>query len=417
MAQIFLQVINMSVTASIVILAVCFGRGILKQAPKILSYALWLVVLIRLVCPAAVATPMGMIPEGITEDLIFALQQDAGSNTVDDNQPVPIMAQQKAGSEHGLQETHKREQAGLQAAAKVKTKASTKPSGLLTALGVIWIIGIVVWIIRFLLSYCKLQKQLSVLLKDKKTVEWKPAYGKGTAVPIIKSKSVKEPFVSGIIHPAVFLPTELTFEQERYVLAHELIHIRRKDYLIKPAAFLVTVIHWFNPLVWLAFWLMEKDMELSAVQAGGLKRVVSFGGNQMKDRIKNAMKYKKTRVWVSVVMTTGVLLAAVCLLTNSEEQNQDLAGVDEKLYNIQPINTLNEWAVVEKEEAAGEQGIESEKGTNSAEWIQMKEETFPVEKLQKLQKYNEAGHEEVMDSLTHLHFALSRNGEYIKPVL
>lgn len=392
MAQIFLQVINMSVTASIVILAVCFGRGILKQAPKILSYALWLVVLIRLVCPAAVATPMGMIPEGITEDLVFALQQDAGSNTVDDNQPVPIMAQQKAGSEHGLQETHKREQAGLQAAAKVKTKASTKPSGLLTTLGVIWIIGIVVWIIRFLLSYCKLQKQLSVLLKDKKTVEWKPAYGKGTAVPIIKSKSVKEPFVSGIIHPAVFLPTELTFEQERYVLAHELIHIRRKDYLIKPAAFLVTVIHWFNPLVWLAFWLMEKDMELSAVQAGGLKRVVSFGGNQMKDRIKNAMKYKKTRVWVSVVLTAVVLLAAVCLLTNSEEQNQDLAGVDEKLYNIQPINTLNEWAVVEKEEAAGEQGIESEKGTNSAEWIQMKEETFPVEKLQKLQKYNEAEH-------------------------
>lgn len=253
MAQIFLQVLNMSVTASIVILAVCFGRGILKQAPKILSYALWLVVLIRLVCPAAVATPMGMIPEGITEDLIFALQKDAGSNTVDNNQPVPILAQQKAGSEHGFQGTHKREQAGLQAAAKVKTKASTKPSGLLTALGVIWTIGIVVWISRFLLCYCKLQKQLSVLLKDKKTVEWKPAYGKGAAVPIIKSKSVKGPFVSGIIHPAVFLPTELTFEQERYVLTHELIHIRRKDYLIKPAAFLVTVIHWFNPLVWLAF--------------------------------------------------------------------------------------------------------------------------------------------------------------------
>lgn len=184
--------------------------------------------MIRLVCPAAVATPMGMIPEGITEDLIFALQQDA---------------------------------------AKAKTKASTNPSGLLTALGVIWIIGIVVWISRFLLCYCKLQKQLSVLLKDKKTVEWKPAYGKGAAVPIIKSKSVKEPFVSGIIHPSVFLPTELTFEQERYVLAHELIHIRRKDYLIKPAAFLVTVIHWFNPLVWLAFWLMEKDMELSCDEA------------------------------------------------------------------------------------------------------------------------------------------------------
>lgn len=93
------------------------------------------------------------------------------------------------------------------------------------------------------------------------------------------------------------------------------------------------------------------------------------------------------------------MLAAVCLLTNSEEQNQDLAGVDEKLYNIQTINTLNEWAVVEKEEAAGEEGYESGKGTNSAEWIQMKEETFPVEKLQ---KYNEAEHEEVMDSLTHL---------------
>lgn len=92
------------------------------------------------------------------------------------------------------------------------------------------------------------------------------------------------------------------------------------------------------------------------------------------------------------------MLAAVCLLTNSEEQNQDLAGVDEKLYNIQTINTLNEWAVVEKEEAAGEEGYESGKGTNSAEWIQMKEETFPVEKLQ---KYNEAEHEEVMDSLTH----------------
>lgn len=294
MAQIFLQVLNMSVTASIVILAVCFCRGILKQAPKILSYALWLVVLIRLVCPAAIATPMGMIPEGITENLIFALQQETGGNTVDDNQPVPILAQQKAGSEHGFQETHKREQTRLQAAAKVKTKASTNPSGQLTALGIIWIIGIVVWISRFLFCYCKLQKQLAVLLKDKKTVEWQPACGKGAAVPIIRSKSVKEPFVSGIIHPAVFLPPELTFEQERYVLTHELIHIRRKDYLIKPAAFLVTVIHWFNPLVWLAFWLMGKDMELSVVQAGGLKRVVSFGGNQMKDRIKNAMKYKKT---------------------------------------------------------------------------------------------------------------------------
>lgn len=417
MEQIFLQVINMSVTASIVILAVCFCRGILKQAPKILSYLLWLVVLIRLVCPAAVATPMGMIPEGITENLIFALQQETGGNTVDDNQPVPILAQQKAGSEHGFQETHKREQAGLLAAAKAKTNAFTKPSGLLTALGIIWIIGIVVWISRFLFCYCKLQKQLSVLLKDKKTVEWQPVCGKGATVPIIRSISVKEPFVSGIIHPAVFLPSELTFEQERYVLTHELIHIRRKDYLIKPAAFLVTVIHWFNPLVWLAFWLMEKDMELScdeavlkkmgaeckkdyartllelsAVQAGGLKRVVSFGGNQMKDRIKNAMKYKKTRVWVSAVLTAGVLLAAVCLLTNSEEQNQDLAGVDEKLHNIQTINTLNEWAVVEKEEAAGEEGFESGKGTNSAEWIQMKEETIPVEKLQKLQKYNEAEH-------------------------
>ncbi len=215
-------------------------------------------------------------------------------------------------------------------------EASVNPLQIYTKMGAyIWILGIMVLLAYSLVSIFILKKQL----KSAQLIE------KG----IFEAKNLKTPFVLGIIRPKIYLPVGLNVEERRYILLHEQTHIQRKDHVIKVLAFLILSIHWFNPLVWIAFMLMSTDMELSCDEQV-LKKVnadikklyansllslatgghilngspLAFGEGNVKGRIKNVLNYKKPRFWVialSVIIATAV---GIGLLVNPYSPNPDL---------------------------------------------------------------------------------------------
>jgi len=213
---------------------------------------------------------------------------------------------------------------------------SVNPLQIYTEIGAfIWIFGIVVLLVYSLVSVLRLKRQL----KNAKLIEQN----------IYEAKNLKTPFVLGFIRPRIYLPAGLGVEEKSYTLLHEQTHIHRKDHVIKILAFLILSIHWFNPLVWIAFRLMSMDMELSCDERV-LKKMdedikkpyatsllslatdrnilngspLAFGEGNVKGRIKNVLNYKKPSFWVVVVSIVAVIVVGVALVTNPKQREEVL---------------------------------------------------------------------------------------------
>lgn len=322
MEHIFLAVLNMSLTSSFVILGVLILRRCLRKAPSAFSYALWILPFFRLVCPLSFESIFCLIPissKTIPENIAYMPQPAIHSNLsamdVIINRSLP----------------------------EATPAASINPIQAWIFIGLIlWLSGIV--ILLFINGFSTLRLYLH-LRKAQCLRE-----------NIYFSNQIRIPFVFGVFAPKIYLPSSLLQEELSYIILHEQTHIRRRDYLVKLFACLITCMHWFNPFVWCALHFLEKDMELSCdesvirkmgndikqeyshsllllaagnrAQRSALPRKhfsspLAFGEKNTKERIQNVLYYKKPAVWV---MGTGilVLLCAVIVLLSSRPSEAPL---------------------------------------------------------------------------------------------
>lgn len=318
MDKLFLKIINMSITSTYVILLIILVRMILKRAPKIFSYGLWAIAFFRLAFPFSFESLFSLISintKTIPENIAYSQtpQIQSGISVIDGavNRvlPPPVVG------------------------------VSVNPMQIwISIASLIWLIGLVLLLIYSLYNTLRLSRKL-------KTANY--LYDN-----VYEIDCIGTPFVFGLVNPKIYLPNNLSESEIPYIIKHEETHIKRKDHIIKFIAFLIVSIHWFNPIAWLAFYLMAEDMELSCDESVikelgyGIKRdystsllslsvgrrtiggsPIAFGENNTKGRIKNILNYKKPKFWVTIVTTILIIILAVGLLSNPKKNAEIIDNV------------------------------------------------------------------------------------------
>ena len=226
MELLFIRVLNMSLTGSFVILAVLAMRMFLRRAPKIFSYCLWAVVLLRLLCPvsfSAVFSPLQVLePSETSNGRIVYISEDLIRQT----------AEEPSEGADTLQP---------QGETNVAAPQGNNLEALVGAGSVIWLAGICLMAAYSAVSFVRLNKRLKTARRERDN--------------IYRMEQMETPFVVGVIRPKIYMPAHLEENEERYVLLHEQIHLKRGDHIFKIAAFAALSLHWFNPLAWAAFFL------------------------------------------------------------------------------------------------------------------------------------------------------------------
>lgn len=325
MTTIFTTILNMSLTASYCIAAVVLLRLLLKKQPKLLSYLLWSVVLFRLLCPVTISSSFSL--------LCMNTNMISQENLADRRTADAAVWQEDAGAL--LQDTGNQNAKTdtLAAAAQAERGTGSRTQTLLAAGAWVWFAGMVLLIAYGICSAYRLRRFLQKAV----------CVGEG----LYEAEGLSSSFVCGMFGPRIYLPAGLTAQERVFVLAHERVHAARKDYLVKLLAWLARCIHWFNPLAWLFFALMENDMEMSCDEAALRKlgmdvrqdysralvalscetsRIGScppaFGEGRVKDRVRNILTYRK-RALAAVVLIAAVLLVVVIgLATNPREEDE-----------------------------------------------------------------------------------------------
>lgn len=359
-------VLNMSLTASIVILFVLAARLLLSKAPKLFSYALWSVVLFRLLCPVSLTAELSLLglfdseASPITEHTssVEYLPRTEPAVTMPTVRPpdaidsLPVVSPDNGGivtmpivpeNEGIVTPPHESPEQGVQVPVEPPVKPllpeEKQPLSMIKILAVIWLVGILAMLSCSVVAYLRLRRRLigAVQLKGN----------------IYLADHIGSPFVMGLLRPKIYLPSVLSERERKYILLHEQYHIRRMDHIIKALAFLALCVHWFNPLVWLAFILASKDMEMSCDEAvmktlgkeirteysasllslATGRRMISgtpltFGEGDTKSRIRNVLRWKKPGVWI---LLTAAVLCAACVVfcalnpvSKAHEQNEDV---------------------------------------------------------------------------------------------
>lgn len=316
MAAVFLKLLNMSITAGWLILAVIVLRLVLKKAPKWTRCALWGLVGLRLVLPFSIESALSLIPsaETVPQTLITGngFDVDTGIGVIDSQVNNYI-------GDHYYE--------GV-------TVPTDTGADIMTILVWIWLAGIAAMLIYTAISYFRLRRKVdtAVLLRGN----------------IWQSENVKSPFILGMFRPRIYLPFNMTDEDMTNVLAHENAHLKRRDHLIKPLAFLLLTVYWFNPLIWLAYVLLCRDIELAcdervvkglgeqerrdygaALLSCSVSRKsiaacpLAFGEVGLKERIKTMLNYRKPAFWIIVVAGVACIVVAVCFLTNPKTADNE----------------------------------------------------------------------------------------------
>ena len=309
MGNLFSVVLNMSMTASIVILLVVLARFFLRRFPKIFSYALWAVVLFRLLCPVAFTAPVSALNA-------LAPEVQEASELTSIVYYLPAQLQKESNFTFVPAEN----QSGNQIE-QPEPVSHTEPD-IIQVASRVWIAGTVVMLLYSVIQYIRLRRNLVGAMVYRGNV--------------YLADYLDTPFVIGILSPKIYLPSNVPTKERKYIIAHERHHIRRFDHIIKLLAYFALCIHWFNPLVWAAFILAGKDMEMSCDEAvikrmgsqiradysASLLRLathkkiiagmpLAFGEGDTKGRVMNMAKWKKPKLWVSL---TCLLLCATILV-------------------------------------------------------------------------------------------------------
>ena len=320
MAAVFLKLLNLSISASWLVLAVLVLRLISKRSPKWVNVLLWGIVALRLVLPFSIESALSLIPSA--ETVSPAAVQFAPAPTITSGVSVIDNAVNPALSEHF-------------AAAPT---ASVNPLYVWTEIaGWVWLIGLGAMLLYALVSYLRLRRRVSVSLPVQDH--------------IYLCDAISSPFILGVVKPHIYLPSGLDEVQRQNVLSHERAHLTRRDHWWKPLGFALLAVYWFNPVLWLAYTLLCRDIELacdervirtmdeSAVKTYSTvllacsmprKAVITcplaFGEVGVKERVRNALHYKKPAFWVVAASVAVCVVVAVCFLTNPPTDT-DAAGL------------------------------------------------------------------------------------------
>ncbi len=299
MKDLFLQLLDMSITASFLVVAVVILRLVLKKAPKNMTILLWVPVAIRLLCPVSVESVFSLIPE---KEFVPAYQEATNIPTVivEDAAGIPM------------------------------SPAPTPTTDILSIISIVWIVGVVAMLAYTLVTYGILKYRMR---------ESMPLEGR-----VWLSDRAQTPYILGVIMPKIYVPSAMSKVDREYVLAHENAHLSRGDHLLKPLAFLLLSVYWFNPLMWVAYILLCRDMEMacdervirdyddtSKVKAYSQVLVrcsvpnrslaacpVAFGETAVKSRVKAILCYKKPTFWITLITALVGVVLVVCFLTDPE---------------------------------------------------------------------------------------------------
>lgn len=394
MTEMFLGILNMSINASYIIIIVLALRLAMRNVSKKYICILWMIVLFRLLCPWTVESTISLLPSAKPISMVDFIQgntsvADMGNETDGTIEKIPEMEENDmSGTDKVMMST------GTNTGEKVAGSDANWNMGLMIPkiAAIVWSTGVSIFVVYTLVILVHFTYKLKTAVPDKTYNEKVKIYRCEYATP----------FVVGIICSRIYIPFQVREPELSYVLLHEKTHISRKDHWLKGICHIALIIHWFNPLVWIMYKLVERDMEMACDEAvlakiGGDSRAeyceallnlatvkkqfvgnpVAFGESDVKLRIKNLLNYKKPYIWITLLVIIIIGVIAVGFMsnpienTNEEEQESDDIpvldeGDDKGTENDEPIDekvirtdlsikqaTITEWE--EGEETNGEQ--------------------------------------------------------------
>ena len=342
MSELFLEIVNRSMAASWIVIAVLILRFCLKKAPKWVTVLLWGIVAVRLIFPFSIESALSLIPsaETVSPSIMMETAPSVQTGVPALNQVInPVI-------DHSLSPA---------------PGASANPLQIwISVMAAVWLAGAAALLLYSAISYWRLRRRVreAVILRDN----------------IYQSENAGSPFVLGIIQPKIYLPYSVDSGALAYVIAHEQAHIRRGDHWWKPLAFLLLTVHWFNPLLWLSYILLCRDIELacdekviremgSEQRADYTQALVScsvsrrsiaacplaFGEVGVKTRVKSVMNYKKPAFWIILASALICAAAAVCFLTNPKTE-QSLPSGGDNVSDMGPAQAEKWFDYLEKPE-------------------------------------------------------------------
>lgn len=332
--NIFVYLLHNSIAVCVVILTVFAVRLFLRRAPKKYSYILWAIVGIYLLCPIRLSSPIS----------IYSLINNV-SNTFLEHHSLPLNAKNFADKNKTYNEKNQKTKDsnkskfdnGSSTNKNQKTKQNQNNTAgtenisqslTVTTTAYIWLCGCIVLLVRNLFLIWRTKQTVLMAIRRKDN--------------IYESECISTPFVLGIVRPKIYIPFNLSEQEREYILKHEQYHIRRKDQIIKICAYILCVIYWFQPLIWFAYFVMIRDMEMScdeyvlknsksdiraaystsllklATKTGDFNAgLPAFGESDIRKRVKNIMKFNAKKKWVSVVAAIAVVIVGVSCLTKA----------------------------------------------------------------------------------------------------
>lgn len=320
MAEIFQKALNMSIAAGWLILAVIALRLLLRRAPKRFRLLLWAVVGLRLALPWSIESALSLIPSAQTL-------------------PDGIMLERAPVLDTGISALNGAINPGFTAAFTPELGASANPlQVLLPIAAAFWMLGAAAMLLWALVSWLRLRKRVREAVRLEENVY---------------ECEIASPFVLGLFRPRIYLPFSLENGERELVLAHERAHITAGDHIIKPLGWLLLAAHWYNPLVWLAYALFCRDIELACDERvvrglslsdradysqalldlsrprGGVRACpLAFGESSVKGRVKSVLSYKKPAFWLVLLAVVVCVGAAVCFLTDPKEEAEPVDDGD-----------------------------------------------------------------------------------------
>ncbi len=330
MTEIFLMLLNRSIAAGWLVLAVFMLRVLLRKMPKTIHCILWGLVAVRLLCPFSIESMFSLIPsvETIPQEIVSAEKPYIHSGITHLNSLVnPIISVTLAPTmEEG--------------------KVGNSPMQILVFYAVIiWIVGMFLLLSYGLFSYVRLYK------KTKESVvfgEEKEANGIEYDKDIRLCDHISTPFILGVLHPRIFLPSDMDNADAKYVIAHERAHLKRRDHWWKPIGFVLLIIYWFQPLMWVAYVMLCRDIELACdervikdmgteskkayletlIRFSSSQKIISacplaFGEVGVEKRVRNVLHYRKPAFWIMLGALLACAVAAICFLTNPKEVSEE----------------------------------------------------------------------------------------------
>jgi beta-lactamase regulating signal transducer with metallopeptidase domain len=334
MSKLFLHLLNISITAGWLVLVVVLLRFVLKKAPKWMRVVLWGLVALRLILPVSIESPLSLVPSEQTVSIATWTLPDTAVGTSEEGSAAQRTTAERVVFQTGFPALN----SAINPTMKQSYEHHSTVSTVKTVAGWVWLAGVVGMLFYALISFLRLKHRVRASVKLEKGV--------------YVCDEISDPFILGLIVPKIYLPSGMDEQTRAYVLAHERAHLKRFDHIWKPLGFLLLSVYWFNPLLWLAYILLCRDIELACdekvvkelddtgkaaysealVTASVSRRSIAacplaFGESGVKSRVKSVLNYKKPAFWIILVAILACIAVAVCFLTMPKKNQPDAAEI------------------------------------------------------------------------------------------